>query len=305
MRRTLAAATGLALTAVLTTPAAAAPSVAGATVPCAVGAASATAGDHFGTYLEATKPITRTDSTSARGALDLPIRFYSDWFVNPDADWNTRVFGGYLVAGDILYDFTYWVQRPAEVPKDSRLIRIGGGWTGFRALVTSQPIGSDPEPVQRQYGLHADGTLYRWVVRYVNDKPVWTRNGVFSGFSAVKTMALFSRTATYDTLLVTTRGGALYTVRIPHSQPTTPVVKKVRASTWQGFETLVASRCGRTGTLLLGIDKDIRSGYLYAVGHANGTATVIQSLGKVPGTFPYPFDFRLMNLGVDEPLFGE
>ncbi|MFI6677165.1 hypothetical protein [Kribbella sp. NPDC050470] len=303
MRRTLAAATGLAVTgALMTTPASAAPS---ATVPCTVTAASATAADHFSSHLEATKPIKRTDNLSGRGVLNLPIRFYSDWFVNPDAGWNTQGFGGYLVVGDVLYDFTYWVQSPAEVPKDSRLIRIGGGWTGFRALVSSRPLGSDAVPGERHYGLHSDGTLYRWVVRYVNDKPVWSRNGIFSGFGAVKTMALFSRTATYDTLLVTTRGGALYTVRVPHSQPTTPIVKKVRAATWQGFETLVASRCGRSGTLLLGIDKETRSGYLYAVGHANGTATVIQSLGKVPGTFEYPFDFRLANNAVDEPLFGE
>jgi hypothetical protein len=46
------------------------------------------------------------------------------------------------------------------------------------------------------------------------------------------------------------------------------------------------------GTLLLGIDKDTKSAYLYAVGHANGTATVIQGLGKVPGTFNDPVYFR-------------
>jgi hypothetical protein len=233
------------------------------------------------------------------------VRYYADWWLNPDADWNTRGLGGYLVAGDVLYDFRYWVEGSAEVPKDSRLVRIGGGWTPFRALVTSQPVGADPEQYERQYALHSDGTLHRWLVRYVNDKPVWTRNGIFSGFGAVKTMALFSRTATYDTLLVTTRGGALYTVRIPHSQPTKPIVKQVRSRTWQGFETLIASRCGRSGSLLFGIDKDTGSGYLYAVGHANGAATVIQSLGKVPGTFTNPFDFRVLNLAVDEPLFGE
>ncbi len=142
----------------------------------------------------------------------------------------------------------------------------------------------------------------------VDNKPVWTRNGVFSGFGAVKTMALFSRTTSYDTLLVTTRGGGLYTVRIPHSQPTTPVVKKVRGSTWQGLDTLIAARCGRYGTLLLGIDKtynpDYIWGYLYAVGHANGTATVIKSLGQVPGSY-YPSAFRLQNADADLPLFGE
>jgi hypothetical protein len=38
--------------------------------------------------------------------------------------------------------------------------------------------------------------------------------------------------------------------------------------------------------VLLGIDKDTGTGYLYAVSHANGAATVIKGLGKVPTTFP-------------------
>jgi hypothetical protein len=44
--------------------------------------------------------------------------------------------------------------------------------------------------------------------------------------------------------------------------------------------------------LLLGIDKDTRTGYLYAVSHANGTATVIKGLGKVPTTFTDKTYFR-------------
>jgi hypothetical protein len=53
-----------------------------------------------------------------------------------------------------------------------------------------------------------------------------------------------------------------------------------------------------------GQDKDTKSGYLYAVGHANGTATVIKSLGKVPATFGDPVDFRWSSY-YDAPLFGE
>jgi hypothetical protein len=44
---------------------------------------------------------------------------------------------------------------------------------------------------------------------------------------------------------------------------------------------VVATKCGATGTLLLGIDRDTQSDYLYAVGHANGQNTVIKGLGKV------------------------
>ena len=80
----------------------------------------------------------------------------------------------------------------------------------------------------------------------------------------------------------------------------------VRASTWQGFETLVASRCGQSGFLLLGIDKDTSCGQLYAVGHANGTATAIQSLGKVPTTFNDPTYFAWGTIAwAGPPIFGE
>jgi hypothetical protein len=83
-----------------------------------------------------------------------------------------------------------------------------------------------------------------------------------------------------------------------------PVVKQVRAKTWQGFEALVASKCGNYGTLLLGIDKDTKSGYTYAVSHANGTATVIQNLGKVKGTFPDAVNFRWGVVADLDPLTG-
>lgn len=94
--------------------------------------------------------------------------------------------------------------------------------------------------------------------------------------------------------------------RRPLTSPLKPIVKKVRASTWQGFDALIAEKCGQYGTLLLGIDKDTKSGYLYAVGHANGMATVIQGLGKVPATFADSVNFRHAAQPGDAPLlFGE
>jgi len=51
-------------------------------------------------------------------------------------------------------------------------------------------------------------------------------------------------------------------------------------------------RYGAAGTLLLGIDNDTGSGYLYSVGHANGAATVIRSIGKVPDSFTDPVYFH-------------
>jgi hypothetical protein len=83
-----------------------------------------------------------------------------------------------------------------------------------------------------------------------------------------------------------------------------PIVKQVRASGWGSFEHLVAEKCGAQGTLLAAIDKDTGSAYLYAVGHANGTATVIKGLGKLPGTFKDPVNYRLGPETAD-PLNGE
>ncbi|MDX2968913.1 hypothetical protein PWY87_06585 [Kribbella solani] len=116
--------------------------------------------------------------------------------------------------------------------------------------------------------------------------------GSATGFGSVKAMALISKTAKYDTFLANTRGGALYTIRIPVTSPMKPIVTKIRPGTWQGFESLVAEKCGNYGTLLLGIDKETQTANLYAIGHANGPTTVINSLGKVKATFPNPVNFR-------------
>ncbi|MFG1812385.1 hypothetical protein ACGFIF_01350 [Kribbella sp. NPDC049174] len=110
---------------------------------------------------------------------------------------------------------------------------------------------------------------------------------------------------TYETFLMNTRGGALYTVRIPTTSPMKPIVKVVRSSTWQGFESLTAQKCGQYGVLLLGIGKDTGAGYLYAFGHANGTGAVIKGLGRVPSTFDDPVYFRWGVISVLDPIFGE
>jgi hypothetical protein len=95
----------------------------------------------------------------------------------------------------------------------------------------------------RAYALRDDGVLFRWFIQPVNGQPRVEGGRLIRGFSAVKSVALISRTSTYD-------------------------------------------------TLLLGIDKDTKSGYLYAVGDANGTATAIKGLGKVPATFGEQVNFR-------------
>ncbi|MEV8372758.1 hypothetical protein AB0P21_08465 [Kribbella sp. NPDC056861] len=154
-----------------------------------------------------------------------------------------------------------------------------------------------------QYALRADGMLMRWAM----DEHNWrlTQTGAAPGYASFRTMALISQTRTYDTFLGSTRGGALYTVRIPLGSPMKPVVTLVRASGWQNFETLVAERCGSAGTLLLAVDKETKSGSVYAVGHASGSTTVMQYLGKIsnPGD---EANFRLTaRPWMTQPLAGE
>jgi len=210
-------------------------------------------------------------------------RASSTWEFSKESD------GGIADRGYAIYDtwlYSTLIARPPDgVWWGQGNIQDGMG--DFTALARSgYPKGANPQR-EYLYGLRNDGVLLRWK----NDSTGFHPLGSFAGFSAVKTMTLISQTATYDTLLATTRGGALYTIRIAVTSPMTTVVKAVRTSTWQGFEAIVAEKCGSQSTLLTAIDRDTGSAYLYAVGHANGSATVIQALGKVPGTYTDPVYF--------------
>lgn len=198
----------------------------------------------------------------------------------------------YVVAGDNLYFSSYntgsgnvLVREPWETGPTPFLKRIGGGWSTMRAIEHSDlDLGAD-SGVYRDtvYALTADGTLLRWQIG--ETLLAFGSKQSFAGFGPVKTMTLISQTSTYDTLLMNTIGGALYTVRIPVSTPMKPVVKIVRSTSWNSFDTLLATRCGQHGTLLTAIDTDTQEAHLFAVGHANGTNTVIQTIGKSPKPF--------------------
>jgi hypothetical protein len=210
---------------------------------------------------------------------------------------------GYVIVGDSLYQAVYSAHGDGIVNNPpAGLRRIGGGWGAFTMVEEAEYQGPTQGGISRWnvYGLRSDGVLFRWSV---SSKGVWRSTGSTAGFSSVKSMALVSKSATYDTFVANTRGGALYTIRIPTGSPMKPVVKQVRTRTWQGFETLLTQKCGVYGTILLGIDKDTDSAYLYAVGRFTGTSTVIQSLGKVPATFADNVYARLKDPGA--PLTGE
>jgi hypothetical protein len=225
------------------------------------------------------------------GKVRLATTFTLSWY-NGYADME-----GWVVQGDSAYYRTYAIDTEAHLNPDwpNDLVRVGGGWTNFKDLEIER-YGVRTTA----YGLRSDGVLFRWNV--VN-RWAWKATGSAPGFASVKSMAMISKTATYETFLANTRGGALYTIHIPVSAPMKPIVKPVRTRTWQGFEKLIAGRCGNYGTLLIGIDKDTQTAYRYAVGHANGTATVIKGLGKIDGTFPDQPYFRLVD--GPNPLNGE
>jgi hypothetical protein len=266
---------------------------------CSMDLGSVTAaGDHRSQRITANSPPTRTnDRVVAPGVFKEQVRLSGTTFTVPSA-------GGDLVESQVILGGTlarsvYTFVNGGLDTASIRLLPVDGGEYGD--MVAFEEVRSREGTVPRttNYGLRGDGALHRWT----SDRLGRQITGMSAGFASVKAMTLISRTRTYDTFLANTRGGALYTIHIPTTSPMKPVVKPVRTRTWQGFEFLIAQKCGKQGTLLLGIDKDTRSAYLYAVGHANGTATVIQGLGKVPGSFNDPAYFRWAP-SID-PLVGE
>lgn len=204
----------------------------------------------------------------------------------PSADpFRTQVFQ-WVVLGDALYHARYETTDDATLdPGQPELTRIGGGWSAMRAMEVSG-YAYEPAATAKLYALGKDGVLYRWNRAGAG----WTSRQTASGFSAVKAMTLVRHDSDADTFLMTTWGGALYSVRIPFTS-FAPEVRVVRTRTWQLFETLVSQPCGRSGSVLAGIDRSTGDTYLYAVGAPNGTSTVIQGLGKANGSSTEPVLF--------------
>ena len=258
-------------------------------VNCYVNASSVTAsGDHNNLAVVSTTPPKATSGALGRRAFapgQVKVMATMSILIDQGPDGSEYDVYGYVIIGDALYQAAYGAHDGTVSNPPAGLRRIGGGWGNFTMVEEAEYQGPTQAGISRWtvYGLRSDGVLFRW---NVSSKGVWSRTGSAPGFAAVKSMSLVSKTATYDTFVANTRGGALYTIHLPVSAPMKPVVKPVRTRTWQGFETLITQQCGVYGSLLLGIDKDTDSAYLYAVGRYTGLSTVIQSMGKVPATLP-------------------
>jgi hypothetical protein len=256
-----------------------------------VGAVTA-AGDIADTTITASAPVTTKRAAGPHLFGPGLAKVASTWTTTLGVAGEDTTYGDVIVNGT-LYSGFYGHDSTGK--PTSGLKSQGVGYQGYKAIETSFYWGKTVRGAQ--YRLRGDGVLYRF-------NPDTRQVSRYPGYSAIKTMALISETLTYDTFLATTNGGALYTIHIPANLKQAPVVKKVRTSTWQSFETLVAEKCGTQSTLLTAIDKNTGSAYLYAVGHANGAATVIKGLGKVPGTFSDPV-YYLHTAEGNAPLFGE
>ncbi|TCC27512.1 hypothetical protein [Kribbella speibonae] len=268
---------------------------------CGVAVGSVTAGgDHReGGVIAASPPQVPAGRILGRDVYpDGAVRFSSS-ISRGDDGISIAFASGYSVLGDALYHAGYSTGEDGVI--EGGIKRIGGGWGSFVAL--NEGLYYDKVLRYNMYGLRNDGTLFRWTI---DSKGAWRSRVSAPGFAAVKSMALISSTKTYDTFLANTRGGALYTIHIPATAPMKPIVKLVRSKTWQGFETLIAQQCGQYGSVVLGIDRDTHTGYMYAMGHATGATTVIQSFGKVPSTFTDPVYFHLTDGNATwKPPFGE
>ncbi|GAA3140016.1 hypothetical protein JOF29_000387 [Kribbella aluminosa] len=305
-----AAALGMAATALAPAPASAATTSPASSTACVVtpGAVSA-AGDVQRTMVVAGTPPTVQDIGGPDAGIFPPgqVRIAGSTVITPDVPAPyTGYVSGYQVLDGSMYNTGYYFGADGNVDR-STLHRslVGGGWGAFTFFDVTRfyPATQYGGEYRHQYALRSDGTLFRW---QNNGRPDWANKQSAPGFAAVKSMALISQTRTYETFLANTRSGALYTIRLPLSSPLKPVVRLVRSSTWQKFDTLLARKCGQYGVVLLAIDKDTGQGFLYAVGHANGTSTVIQGLGQVKSTFKDPVYYRSSIIPGSEPQpFGE
>ncbi|WP_350279501.1 hypothetical protein [Kribbella sp. HUAS MG21] len=267
-------------------PAAAAPATGSAvTAACALGlGAFDTASGVNSRVLSATAPPTVGRIMTTPNVYNTPYAVINPttFTAVPAGNGRTTRSGKVVWGSGYLMESTYTIGSDGKIVGTPVFKRIGNGWGG-RFLIQSQYKASPGSAPTRTmlYSQDMYGKFGRWT-----DVGKGFRNtGYVTGMSTMKSFALIATTPTYDMFLANNRAGGLYTVKIPTSVPLKPIITPVRTSSWQIFEQLIAAPCGKTGSILLGIDRDAKTGYLYAVGHANGASTVIKSLGKVPTTF--------------------
>jgi len=258
-------------------------------------------------YPTAAGTLESTDVTAGKPPVADPYKPFKFVGTRANATWygavnaaGTQVYYyGLLLQGSSLYRHTTYVYDDARDPV-ATFKKVGTGWTSFKSIATSNYSVAAPRHAYL-YGLNTNGSLYRYAIVGAGFKSL----GSFPGFRGFKTMTVISETATYDTLLMTTTAGALWTVRIPVAAPTKPILKRIRTGGWQNFESLVVDGCGtRGGSLIVAVDHDTQTGTLYAMSKANGAATAITSYGRIPGVVFNGVNHILLTTHYDQ-LVGE
>lgn len=203
-------------------------------------------------------------------------RANATWYLASNAALTQFYYYGLLLQGGNLYRHTTYIYEDNRAPL-ATFKKVGSGWTSFKTIATSN-LNTYNARHQFLYGLNSNGSLYRYSIVGAGIKSY----GSFPGFKGFKTMTVISETATYDTLLMTTTAGALWTVRIPTAASTKPILKRIRSGGWQNFESLVVENCGnRGGLLIVGVDNNTQTGTLYAMSKANGAATALTGYGPI------------------------
>lgn len=177
--------------------------------------------------------------------------------------------------------------------------RVAPRWGGFRGLVHA---GQPGERVNTLYGLHDNGTLYRYQLIWDSTgTPSVSSYGSIPGFGDIKTTTLVSHTSTYDALLANTAAGQLITIKIP-TTPTMHATRTViRARTWGGLDQFAVGVCGE-GTMLVATNTSTGAAYGYHLGFLTDTSTPIAGWGQLLGQWPYDvltssFDFGVFPRG--------
>jgi len=175
---------------------------------CTMTVGSITSGGDIGAWtITASSPVTAQPSTG--------VHVFTPGIAKLSSTWTSRnQSNGYkLTSGEVLLNDSIYSAWYGTDPDGKLVVGMGNGQKGFgQYLVTESSTYRQGGSLDATYRLRGDGVLYRWAHRWDgNPTSVVTR---FTGYSAVKTMALISETATYDTFLANTHGGALYTIRI-------------------------------------------------------------------------------------------
>ncbi|MEV8374783.1 hypothetical protein AB0P21_18750 [Kribbella sp. NPDC056861] len=290
-RKTIAL-TGAAALAV-TLGATAVPAQAGTTAACTLDLGSVTtAGAQTTRTITAGAPISVSAVQSVPGVFPAGSVKHISTFRDVPAPQAARARSGLVVMGDALYETTYNLKDNGQVDPAKPVVnrRVGGGWSNFRWIERSVEQKVSGPTRTTLFAQDTAGTFERW---NLESNGGWRDTGGVGGLSTVKSMTLIGRDDFYESFLTNTRAGALSVVLVPvGTYPMETYGRTVRSSTWQVFEQLIATPCGPDGSLVLGIDRDTNSAYLYQFGHVGSTETVIKSLGKVPGTFNDPHYFR-------------